>query len=152
METGTERFVERMGMLWEEDGLPRIAGRLFGFLLLQGEACSLDRLAEALEVSKASVSNDARRLEQLGLLQRSTRPGDRRDYYGVAPDIFTRSMAVRLERLRQFHGLLELTRALPVESAEVRARLAGLETAYQYTLQAIDEMLARWQQRGGSVA
>src|SRR5687767_1293747 len=83
----TARFIERMGLFCEADGLPRIAGRIFGFLLLQPDECSLDDIADALGVSKASVSNDTRRLQQLGLLARVGRPGDRRDYYAVAPDL-----------------------------------------------------------------
>ena len=54
-------FVERMGLTLEGEGLPRIAGRLFGFLLVHPEAYSLDELAERLQVSKASISTNARR-------------------------------------------------------------------------------------------
>ncbi|MBA2573067.1 MAG: hypothetical protein H0V06_08480, partial [Gemmatimonadetes bacterium] len=56
MEPAVEQFVERMGLFFEDDGHPRIAGRMFGFMLLSPEPCSLDDLAEQLQVSKASVS------------------------------------------------------------------------------------------------
>ena len=72
----------------EADGLPRIAGRIFGYLLLNPGECSLEDLSSALGVSRASVSNDARRLAQMGLLERRSRPGDRRDYYSISPDAF----------------------------------------------------------------
>ncbi len=73
-------FVERMGLTWENDGLPRIAGRIFGLLLVTPGSCSLDDLAHSLAVSKGSVSTDALRLEQLCFLVSSSRPCDRRDY------------------------------------------------------------------------
>ena len=53
-----------MGRQFEEDGAPRIAGRLFGFLMVQEEACSLDDVAEQLRVSKGSASSNARLLER----------------------------------------------------------------------------------------
>src|ERR671917_427148 len=100
------RFVERMGLYTEAEGLPRIAGRIFGFLLVQPAPCSLDDMAQALGVSKASISTDTRRLEQLGLLERTSRPGDRRDYYRIAPDAFARSIDERLRRMRRFQDVL----------------------------------------------
>ena len=63
MHRAVEEFVERMAVTLEGHGLPRIAGRLFAFLLVNGEAVSLDELAEELQVSKASVSTNARLLE-----------------------------------------------------------------------------------------
>ena len=82
-------FVERMGRLLEVDGLSRIAGRLFGALLLASSEESLDDLAAHLNVSKASVSVNARLLEQRGLIELASRPGDRRDFYRMTPDLFS---------------------------------------------------------------
>src|SRR5437870_2290503 len=50
------RFVDRMGEIAERDGLSRIAGRLFGALLISPAPRSLDDLAEQLGVSKASAA------------------------------------------------------------------------------------------------
>jgi DNA-binding transcriptional regulator GbsR (MarR family) len=108
MDAATTDFIESMGRQFEEDGAPRIAGRLFGFLMVQEEACSLDDVAEQLRVSKGSASSNARLLEQLGIAERVTRAGDRRDYYRISPDISERTLerAVQgigsmLRRLRQ---------------------------------------------------
>src|SRR5918993_4637648 len=99
--TEGQRFVERMGLVWEQEGIPRIAGRIFGFLLLQEDACSLDDMAASLGVSKASISTDARRLEQLQLIQRVSRPGDRRDYYSIAPDVPLRALELKIASMRR---------------------------------------------------
>jgi DNA-binding transcriptional regulator GbsR (MarR family) len=102
-----EQYVERMGLLWEGEGLPRIAGRVFGFLTLQAEPCTLDDLATALGVSKGSVSTDARRLESLGLIRRVSLPGDRRDYYAVVPDVPARMLAMKIEQFERFERALD---------------------------------------------
>ena len=54
-----------MAVLLEADGLPRVAGRIFGTLLLAAEPRSLDDLASTLGVSKASISVNARLLQLL---------------------------------------------------------------------------------------
>jgi DNA-binding transcriptional regulator GbsR (MarR family) len=142
MDDRIERFVERMGLLWEADGLPRIAGRMFGFLLLQSEPCSLDDMAEALGVSKASVSTDARRLEQLGFIERASRPGDRRDYYAVGPDMLTRVLSVRVKRIEQLEAAFDDV-AGAARHPEVRARLEEMQDAHRDLVAAITQLLQK---------
>jgi DNA-binding transcriptional regulator GbsR (MarR family) len=146
MDTATSRFTDRMGLLFEAEGQPPIAGRIFGYLMVSEEARSLDQLAEALRVSKASVSTNARRLADVGILERVCRPADRHDYYRVAPDLFTRTMAERLRRWQRFtEAVGEARRTLPIRSERVRARLRGYETAYAFMADAIGDALERWQ-------
>ena len=146
MNSQTGNFVERMGVALESDGLPRIAGRIFGLLLVSKDARSLDDLAAELRVSKGSVSTNARLLEQRGLLERVCRPADRRDYYSVRPDLFIHTMAQRLTRWQRFHEAIRAARtSLPIRSQEVRDRLEEYEQAYAFISQVIGEALTRWQ-------
>ena len=145
MDTKTADFVERMGLALESDGLPRIAGRIFGLLLVSEDFRSLDQLASALRVSKSSVSTNARLLEQHGVLERNSRPSDRRDYYRVPPDLFSHTMAQRLQRWERFHEAIGDARtALPIRSRKVLERLEEYDSAYAFLTQAIREALARW--------
>ena len=146
MNSQTGNFVERMGVALESDGLPRIAGRIFGLVLVSEDARSLDDLAAELRVSKGSVSTNARLLEQRGLLERVCRPADRRDYYSVRPDLFIHTMAQRLTRWQRFHEAIRAARtSLPIRSQEVRDRLEEYEQAYAFISQVIGEALTRWQ-------
>jgi DNA-binding transcriptional regulator GbsR (MarR family) len=146
MDAQTVKFIERMGVALESDGLPRIAGRIFGLLLVSEDARSLDDLAAELRVSKGSVSTNARLLEQRGLLERVCRPADRRDYYSVRPDLFIQAMAQRLTRWERFHEAIATARTgLPIRSREVRERLEEYEQVYAFMSQVIREALTRWQ-------
>lgn len=147
MDAQTVNFIERMGLVLESDGLPRIAGRIFGLLLVSEDARSLDDLAAELHVSKGSVSTNARLLEQRGLLERVCRPADRRDYYSVPPDLFIHTMAQRLARWQRFHEAIGAARtSLPIRSPEVRDRLEEYEQAYAFMSQVIRDALNRWQE------
>jgi DNA-binding transcriptional regulator GbsR (MarR family) len=153
MDSATIRFTDRMGLLFEAEGRPRIAGRIFGRLLVSDEPRSLSQLADELGVSKASASTNARILAGMGLLERVCRPGDRHDYYRAAPDLFRRTMAERLGRWQRFtEAVGEARRTLPISSARVRARLRGYETAYAYMADAIGAALREWAKGEGSPA
>ena len=121
----------------ENDGLPRIAGRIFGLLLVTPGECSLDDMADTLGVSKASISTDARRLEQLGIVVRTSRPGDRRDYYAVAPNALQQSLEIRTRAMRKFQELLRDADSLPDSTPEVRDRLEEWDAWYEAALEVI---------------
>ena len=148
MDPRSSRFTDRIASLFEHEGLPPIAGRIFGLLLLSEEARSLDQLSEALGISKASASTNARLLARFGLIEPVHRPGSRRDYYRTAEDLFERSMAQRLERWRTFTEVIREGRALPGAAPVVRERLAGYEGALSYMADAIGRAMMQW--RGGA--
>ena len=137
------RFVERMGRHFEEEGIPRIGGRLYGFLLLQEEPQSLDRMTEHLRVSKTSVSTNARLLDQWGLVQRVTRPGDRRDYYEAAPDQ-TRTLEFRLRHIREMGDLLADAAHGFEDRPGLHARLAQMRRFNAEALTLLEQLLESW--------
>ena len=153
MHESVQSFVERMGLMMESEGLPRIAGRIFGFLLVHEGAYSLDELAERLQVSKASVSTNARLLEQFGLVERTSAPGDRRDFYQMGADAWERmlrSAQRKWEEVRQ--ALTEAEAALPEEMDVGRSRLIRAEQFYLLMIDGVDRILERWQRREDPVA
>lgn len=153
MHPAVAEFVEKMALTLEAQGLPRIAGRLFAFLLINGEAYSLDDLAERLQVSKASVSTNARLLEQHGILERSSAPGDRRDYYRMAPDAWDGMLRNAEHKWSAMRVLLTAGAAsLPEEMEEARARLIEAEQFHLLLISGMQEMLERWSRRQPSEA
>ena len=142
---GSSLFIEQIAVLLETDGLPRVAGRLFGLLLVTEELRSLDDLAEQLGVTKASISVNARLLEQKGVVERVSMPGDRRDYYRIADDIVERAMQQRLARIRQFRNALQtVVRGKSLPKGIVLKRLKGMDDAFRFLLESTDRALTEW--------
>ena len=137
-----------MGLTAESDGLSRIAGRLFGALLLAHEPRSLDELAQQLDVSKASVSTEARRLVERGVAERIGKTGDRRDYYALTSDFFGQIVRFRLNRWSALHRLI---RDMDADSAGeprvVRERFAYIDDVHAFVLSRVEEALAEWGDR-----
>jgi predicted transcriptional regulator len=144
-------FIERMGLTAESDGLSRIAGRLFGALLLADEPRSLDALAEELDVSKASVSTEARRLVGRGVAERIGKTGDRRDYYALTPDFFAQIVRFRLNRWSGLHRLIrEVETGTASEPRVVRDRFAYIDDVHAFVLSRVEDALAEWSERDRS--
>ena len=148
MDPRTSRFADRVAALFEHDGLPPIAGRIFALLLVSEDARSLDQLSEDLGISKASASTNARLLAQFGLVEPVRRPGSRRDYYRTADDLFERSMARRLDQWREFTEVIgEGRRLLPQGRTRVRERLTRYEDALSFMADAIGRAMLQWRRR-----
>ena len=141
VDADTRAFIDRMGIRFERDGMPRIAGQMLGLLLVSRDPQSLDEIATAVQVSKASVSSNARLLERMGLIVRSARPGDRRDYYSVAADVNSRILEHRLGVMREMQGILEIGLTTPgAKDATICNRLT---CAAEALAEAITELTAR---------
>ena len=122
-------FVERLAVVLESDGFPRIAGRIFGLLILSDEEVSLDDLAAILGASKASASVNTRMLEQKGVIERVSRPGDRRDYYRIASDPFIHTMEQRIAKWNRVRSVFGDAAGDASIAPTARARIKDFDTA-----------------------
>ncbi len=140
-----------MGQATAADGLSPIAGRLFATLLLSDAPRSLDALADELGVSKASVSTDARRLFERGIVERVTLPGDRRDYYELAADFFAQIIRARVARWRRIQNLAgDMRRGSQNLPPVVRARFTSIDEIHSFVIDRIDSALSDWERAGRS--
>lgn len=142
MTAATARFVEQMGLIFEAERFPRIAGRILGLLLTVEDTLSLDDIAEQLEVSKASISTNARLLEERGVLERVSLPGDRRDHYRAASDLPVRTLQARLARMSRVHDVIRGGRdVLNPKSKAIRERFDDMITSYDFVIDATAKAL-----------
>jgi DNA-binding transcriptional regulator GbsR (MarR family) len=144
----TSDFIEQMGLTFEHLGATRIAGRLFGLLLLTPQPMSLTELADRLGVSKASISTNARLTGHIGLTHRVSVPGDRRDYYEILPGAFESALARRLSTI---HELIDLAQqglnAIDETEDVARARLEKMRGFYEFFLAELNTAFTRWKKR-----
>src|SRR5688572_8190537 len=120
-------FVEQLGLIGEADGLPRIAGRLLGLLVVYGGPLSFAEIAERLQISRGSVSTNTRLLEHLGVIERVARAGERQDYFSLAPDPYYRLMSRFADRARRSRAIVAKAQdSLPADWSDARKRLSNL--------------------------
>lgn len=140
-------YAEDFGLLFEGFGLPRMVGRVLGVLLTSGETdLSAEQLAQALQASRGSISSATRTLTGMGLVQRRTRPGERRDYFMIKPGAWDELMRRELETLSSFREMAE--RGLTLVNSDVVARqnLEEMREFYAYWEKELPAMLERWEE------
>lgn len=148
MNAATSRIIEQFGVILHLEGYSRVAGRVFGLLLLSEAPRALGELADELAVSKASVSVNARLLEQQGIVERVGQSGDRQDYYIISPDILTRTVEQRIARWQRLLDVISATKETVASQSDVlRARLENLEAAHRFQLASMTDALEQWRSR-----
>ena len=137
------RFIERMGLIAQGDNLPRIAGRILGLLVIEGGPLSFAAIAGRLRVSRASVSGNTRLLEGLGVIERVTLPGERGDYFQMAPEPYARLLRGVVERTHKARAVAEEARdGLPAGRTEARRRLDELAAFYRALGDGMERLIA----------
>lgn len=147
MDKAVRAFIERTGLLWEKDRLPRIAGRIFGLTLISPDPCSLDEIATKLGVSRASISNDARLLEGLGFVERVSLQGDRKVYFQITSQSLERSIETRADRIEELKNLMDEAKRLPIKSEEVLDRIEAHRLAFCSVASALGKALTKLKAR-----
>jgi predicted transcriptional regulator len=74
-------FIESMGIYFENQGIPRIGGRILGLLMITHKPLAAENIAALLKVSRGSISTNIRLLLISGLVEKASFHGDRTTYY-----------------------------------------------------------------------
>lgn len=85
-EETTERFIQGIAKNMTLYGITPSIGRLYGTLYFSEEPMTLDQMAEALKMSKTSMSTGIRSLEEMRMVQSTFRRGVRKDLYKSEED------------------------------------------------------------------
>jgi DNA-binding transcriptional regulator GbsR (MarR family) len=140
------QFIEDMGLRYEEEGFPRMAGRLTGWLLVcDPPHQSAGELADVLGASPSSISSVTRFLVQCGLVERIGVPGERSARFRIRPGAWSEIMAGWLQKTRKMRELaehgLELLAGRP---PEVRTRLVELRDFHRFMEQGLPHLFDDW--------
>ena len=131
-------FIEKTGLITQAGGLPRIAGRVFGLLIYDGDVVSFADLATKLQVSRSSISTSIRILEERGLVKRVAKPGDRQDFFTLAPNPYGTMLEGIQKRNRSIQAdIVETIRSLPADADAV-----GRLTTYSNFYASLDAAVA----------
>jgi DNA-binding transcriptional regulator GbsR (MarR family) len=136
-------LVEKFEQLLEAEGLPRIGGRMLGLLAVAPAPLSIDELARSLKVSRASISTNGKLLQSLGLVERITRPGDRRDYLTAEGGAASVLVALGMRRLRTMLELVRTVRVATGPRSPAAARIRRMERLYDNLMRRLQLELAR---------
>ena len=100
---------DAVGALMEFWGFKRVMGRVWTHLYLLDEPLTAAELCERLEISTGAASMTLAELERWGVVRRSRKPADRREYFEAETDIWKMVSRVLREReLQQIEMALDV--------------------------------------------
>jgi DNA-binding transcriptional regulator GbsR (MarR family) len=127
------RFIEEMGRFFESGGIPRMAGRVWAYLLIvDAPYVSAADLQEGLGTSAGSISTATRFLLDFRLIDRVRIPGERRDYFAPRQGAVGELMRRRLERLTAVELLITDALEQFGDREHARVRLDEVHDIYHW--------------------
>src|ERR1041385_3897682 len=97
-------FTQGLSQISRFWGFPKGMGAIFAVLYLSPTPLSLDELVQETGLTKGAISTEIRSLARMGLVHRSTKLGDRKDYYEAETDFYAAIKSILKERQNsEFH-------------------------------------------------
>jgi DNA-binding transcriptional regulator GbsR (MarR family) len=142
------RFATDWGVIFADAGIPEIAGRIVGWLLVcSPPEQSLEQLRAATGASKASISTMTRLLVHLGFIERTG--GSQRGLilYRLGEDTWTSFSEKRLETTRRLVRLARnAVETLSWMPADRRRRVEQMSEFWSFVLERNEVLIEEWKQ------
>ncbi len=140
-------FVDEVASFMALRGLPRMAGRLYAWLLVaEPPEQTAAELSRALHASPGSISTMTRLLISLGLIQRTRRRGERADRFWIPPEATRGMMTTQLEAVRNARQLFDRgLGALADQPPQTQGRVRELRDMWRFWEQELPGLIDRWE-------
>lgn len=86
-------LIDAYSQAYQNLGYSSLMGKIVALLLISSKPLSLDEISEQLQMSKGPISQIARKLKDHQLIEKVWIPGERKDFYKAAEDIFGQAFA-----------------------------------------------------------
>jgi len=142
-----QHYVEEYGMFAAAIGMPRMAGKILGWLMV----CSppyqtAEEIETALGASKGTVSTMTRLMMQIGFIEKVGIPGRRREHYRLKADAWTQVITNESSMMRSLRELAERGLALLAETpSDNQQRLQDMREMMAFIEREIPGLLERFQ-------
>jgi DNA-binding transcriptional regulator GbsR (MarR family) len=85
---GKEKFINAWGALGSEWGINRTMAQVHALLMISPKELSADEIMEDLDISRGNANMNIRALMDWGLVYKTLRPGDRKEYFIAEKDMW----------------------------------------------------------------
>jgi predicted transcriptional regulator len=143
-----QSYLEEFGLFFEKLGTGRIAGLILGYVLISDRPeVSFTELVGALGVSKASVHNQLKTLEQTGFIKSLRFTDDRNTYYRIGArdmgEMTVRRMAMTIHFVALMQRGHDLKQNKQDDAAYFLRDTAGF---YSWLHGKMSQLLQEWEQ------
>ena len=142
-------YIEEMSMVMEGFGLPRMAGRVFGALLVADPPDqSAEDLANTLQASRSAISGATTLLETMGLIERTRKPGDRKDYFRNKPNAWYEAVKKEMMMMSALRDLANKgLDIVATDDPDVTLGLREMRDMILFFEQEVPPLFERWEKK-----
>ncbi|APU14558.1 MULTISPECIES: GbsR/MarR family transcriptional regulator [Actinoalloteichus] len=144
--TPAANWIERVAAFYVEEGMPLIAGRILGYLLIcDPPERTAAELAAAVDASSGSVSTNIRLLARAGLVSKTTRRGREAALYRLEEHRWPGFVQDRFDRVARARDLTKEGLRLLSGNSQRAARLREVSEFYGWLTDQLPELWTRWE-------
>jgi DNA-binding transcriptional regulator GbsR (MarR family) len=142
-----DAFIEEMAIFMDEAGLPRMAGRVLGLLLICSPPhLSAGEMGTALQASKGSISTMTRMLMNMGFVERIGLPQQRQSYFRIKPGVWSGMLTTQVGKVAAARALAARgMQMLEEDGAGAGGRLREMHDLYAFLEKELPTLLVRWE-------
>ncbi len=96
-----DRFVAVWGQMGSAWGISRTMAEVYALLYISGDPLNTDDIMDRLRISRGNASMSLRALLEWGIVQRSHKRGDRKEYFQAEQDVWAMFRAIVRERMKR---------------------------------------------------
>lgn len=96
-----DRFIGAWGQMGSAWGISRTMAEVHALLYITGEAQCTDDVMERLQISRGNASMSLRALLDWGIVTRTSKRGDRKEYFRAESDVWAMIRAIVRERMKR---------------------------------------------------
>jgi len=140
-------YIEETGLLFEKLGMTRMAGRIFGYLIVSDEEqASFDQIRKALQASKGSISGTVKQLLQIDMVEAVSLPGDRKTYYRIGKMKIGDILRSRMGQFTAFADALAKGEELKSNKDDTSDWLIEASTFYRWVGGQLEDIINKWEE------
>lgn len=147
--TAKEKYIEDVGLFYEKYGLPKMAGRILGYLMAsESDNNSFDDLKEALKASKGSISGNINLLLNQNMVEKHMISGDRKSYYKIGLNSLQNIMEAKAKSVSEFRLIFERGISInPDKTSLNHQNLTEILKYYEFLEKEIPLLRIKWENK-----
>jgi DNA-binding transcriptional regulator GbsR (MarR family) len=142
-----KEHIEKVGVAMEQNGFPRMVGRVLGFLIISEPPYqTFTDIQEYLQASKSSISTALNTLMTQGLVVYFTLPGDRKRYFKFNAESWLEMFKKDLCQFTIFRNLiLECIEIRSKDDEQFNKALVDIADLYSFLEKEIPVLISQWE-------
>jgi DNA-binding transcriptional regulator GbsR (MarR family) len=141
------RFIEGMGVYFEDQGIPRIGGRMLGLLMIAHWPLTAQDIATILGISRGSVSTNFRLLLTSGLAEKVALPGNRTTHYVFSDAAMEHRITAGMQSIIAFKKIVQQASAVIPARDPARHHIDDSLEWSDLLIESFDRATEKWRLR-----